>query len=133
MTSKLFKAADSELANATAFIEEELEKIECPINYVMKMTVCLEEIFVNIAHYGYPNGDGDVLITVDYQNGMFSIVLEDEGIAFNPLEHTDPDVTLPIDELPIGGLGIFMVKKTMDELSYERIGSRNVFTMKKKL
>ena len=131
MTERTFIASDATLCDAIGFIEEELEKVDCPMKAVMQITVCLEEMYVNVAHYAYGGNEGEVKIIFDYQNGIASITLIDGGMAFDPLAKEDPDITLSAAERNIGGLGIFMVKKSMDDVAYSRTDGKNIFTMKK--
>ena len=131
MIERTFAATDDTLQDALALTEEELEKVDCPMKVVMQITVCLEEMYVNVAHYAYGDGQGDVTMQLDCAPGSCSIVLIDSGMAFDPLAKADPDITLSAEERGIGGLGIFMVKKSMDEVRYERDGDRNIFYMKK--
>lgn len=133
METRIYPAKDSELMNVTAFIEEELEKVECPMKLVIQFAISLEEMFVNIAHYAYPGSEGTVEVTSDFADDMFSITLVDSGIPFDPLSKEDPDITLAADERTIGGLGIFMVKEYMDQVAYEYKDGKNVFCMKKKI
>lgn len=139
MTERVFTANDDNLNNALAFVEEELERVECPLKAVMQITVCVEEMFVNVAHYAYRDkiangeGEGEVSLAVGCEDGILTIVLTDEGIPFDPLAKEDPDVTLSAEERKIGGLGIYMVKKSMDHVSYERKDNKNIFTMKKEI
>ena len=114
-------------------MEEELEKMDCPIKVTTALDVCVEEIFVNIAHYAYPGKSGSAEISVNADPADNSIVIQfsDEGIPFDPLKRTEPDVSLGADERSIGGLGIFMVKKMTDEMTYEYTCGRNVLTIKK--
>jgi anti-sigma regulatory factor (Ser/Thr protein kinase) len=98
--------------------------------------VALEEILVNVASYAYEDGKGEITIDyvlIDSPQKMISITISDEGKAFNPLEAEDPDTTLPVEQRKIGGLGIFIVKKTMDVIDYDRKYNKNVLTIKKKL
>ncbi len=132
MVQKTFTASDDTLNDALAFIEEELEKVDCPLKTVMQITVCVEEMYVNVAHYAYGDNVGQVTLTTDYTDGMFSITLTDSGMPFDPLKKDDPDITLSAEERNIGGLGIYMVKKSMDEVSYVRENNKNIFTMKKR-
>lgn len=132
MTEKTFNATDASLADATAFMEEELERADCPMKVVMQASVCLEEMFVNVAHYAYPGGTGTVTVGISTEGGKAVLVLTDSGIPFDPLAKADPDITLSAEERKIGGLGILMVKKTMDEVSYERRDGKNIFTMAKR-
>lgn len=131
MALKIFAADTSALDEVMAFVEGELEEMLCPLKAVMQITVCVEEMFVNVAHYAYPEGNGEVEVAVDLDGNMISVTLTDSGIPFNPLEKDDPDITLSADERQIGGLGIFMVKKSMDEVRYERNEDKNIFTMLK--
>ena len=130
MVEKVFPATDAALADALAFVEEELEKADCPMKLVMSITVCVEEMFVNVAHY---SGSGTVTLRTDCVEGLFSITLVDGGVPFDPLAKPDPDITLSAEERRIGGLGIFMVKKSMDDVTYERKDGKNIFTMKKRI
>ena len=133
MSSKTFIASDDSLSCAIAFVEEELENAGCPLKTIMQITVCVEEMFVNVAHYAYESSTGDVTLSVSDTDGTVSITLEDSGIPFDPLAKADPDISLSAEERDIGGLGIFMVKKTMDDVSYKRENEKNIFTMRKKI
>lgn len=135
MTERLFPADDSALNDVLAFAEEELEKAECPPKAMMQLTVAIEEVFVNVAHYAYPDEEGQVSfgIAFDSESRRITFRIADKGIAFNPLEKPDPDITLSAEEREIGGLGIFICKKTMDEIGYARENGENILTMTKKL
>ena len=93
----------------------------------------IEEIFVNIAKYAYPNSDGVATIEakIDDSKSYIEITFIDNGIEYNPLEKEDPDLNIPLSDRPIGGLGIFMVKNLMDEVNYKYINKQNVLTIKK--
>lgn len=121
------------LSDATAFVEKELEKADCPMKAAMQINVALEEMFVNVASYAYPVEYGTVRLGVSVGGGSVMLRITDRGIPFDPLACTDPDTSLSAEERDIGGLGIFMVKKTMDEVRYERIKNQNVLTMIKKI
>ena len=97
--------------------------------------MAIDEIFINIASYAYAPGTGDATVTMDYDagSGMFSLTFSDSGIPYNPLLKEDPDVNLPAEERSIGGLGIFLVKKTMDDMRYEYRDGRNILTLMKKI
>ena len=94
-----------------------------------KLDMCAEEIFANIAFYAYPEAKGDIEATLEKSNGRIVFEFKDEGVEYNPLERPDPDITLPPEERPIGGLGIFMVKEMADEISYKRVDNKNVLTL----
>lgn len=133
MIEKIFPATDAALADAIAFVEEELEKLQCSMKEVMQITVCVEEMFVNVAHYAYDGNDGEITLSIDGEKGNVTITFMDEGKPFDPLAKDDPDITLSAEDRQIGGLGIFMVKKSMNEVHYERKDKKNIFTMSKQI
>lgn len=134
MKVKVFPAEIAALNEVLAFVEEELELAECPMKYVIALQVSIEEIFVNIARYAYTDG-GEVTIGIEYDsdNGAIMFRMEDEGVPFNPLAKKDPDITLSAEEREIGGLGIYLMKQTMDEASYSYENGKNILTMVRKL
>jgi anti-sigma regulatory factor (Ser/Thr protein kinase) len=130
MNELLVKANTENLDSVLSFIEE---SCECLAPSVMTLfLIAAEEIFVNIANYAYGTGDGDVKITTYTDDELVTVEFHDTGIAYNPTEHADPDVTLSADEREIGGLGLLMVKKIADEFSYERKGNENILIVRKK-
>ncbi len=133
MIRKCFPASEEALSDALAFVEETLEAVGCPMKAMMQVSVCVEEMFVNVARYAYDGEGGEVTLTVDGEGGVVSIELADDGVPFDPLAKEDPDITLSADDRAVGGLGIFMVKKSMNEVCYRRENGRNIFTMKKYL
>jgi len=133
MIRKVFPASISELEAADAFVDEELEKNDVPMKASIQLKVALEEIFVNVAHYAYPNGDGDVTLELDITDGIVTLSFIDSGMPFDPLAKPDPDITLSAEERNIGGLGIFMVKKTMDDVTYRFENNQNILTLVKKI
>lgn len=133
LPGKSFPAQVSSLPAVTDFVEQELEKAGCPPKLRMQISLCVEELFTNIASYAYPDGSGDVTFSMTCRGSEMTLCITDSGLPFDPLGQSDPDVTLSAEERQIGGLGIFIVKKTMDEVSYERRGAQNVLTLKKKL
>ena len=125
-------AADIEkLGDAAAFVESILEENDCPLKAQTQIDVAFEEIFVNIAHYAYPDGEGKAKIVVDACPEFAEITFIDSGIPYDPLAKADPDITLSAEERQIGGLGIFLVKKTMDSVGYEYKDGKNIVTIKK--
>ena len=116
------------------FIEKILDEAECPLAIKMRITLAAEETFINIASYAYPeDSPGPVELSVGITDEPRSIVLtfEDQGKPYNPLAKDDPDVTLSVDKRRIGGLGIFLTKKTMDNVSYEYRDGRNILKLTK--
>ncbi len=129
---------EAELAHindVTAFVETELEKINCPMKTVIQINVAIDELFSNIVRHGYPDRKGPVTVKVVEKLAPHAVCIrfEDEGIPYNPLQKEDPDVSLTADERQIGGLGIYMVKNTMDELKYKYEGGKNIMTIIKNL
>ena len=106
---------------------------DCSPGIIYKIDLAVEEIFVNIAHYAYAPETGDAWIGVSFENGLLTIVFRDKGKPFNPIEKEDPDVTLSAEERDIGGLGIFLTKKFMDNVEYEFKDGQNILTIKKTL
>ncbi len=127
-------AQTERLPEVLAFVEEQLEEAGCPMKAQMQISVATEEVYVNIASYAYAPGSGMATIRLELtQEPAVVLTFIDSGIAFNPLEKEDPNVNLPAEERQIGGLGIYMVKKKMDEMTYEYRDGKNVLTIKKKL
>lgn len=98
------------------------------------LQVALDEILANIVDYAYrDNALHSILICLEMDSGMLVATIEDDGIAFNPLESGAPDLETPLRERRIGGLGIHFVKHLMHEVTYDRVGGRNRLVLKKKL
>ncbi len=135
MTNKTFSAKTESLADVLSFTEETLESYDCPIKIQTAICVAVEEVFVNIAHYAYPDSEGDMTLCIgfDAQNNAITFRMTDKGVPFDPLTKPDPDITLSAEDREIGGLGIFIAKKTMDSLSYTYEDGENVLTMIKKI
>ena len=105
----------------------------CPLKAQMQVDVAVEEIFVNVASYAYAPGVGNVTIRVEIPDNPRTVVITfiDNGVPYDPLAKADPDVTLSAEERGIGGLGIFMVKKSMDDMVYEYKNGQNILSIKK--
>ena len=127
-------AETKNLTQVLAFVDALLERAGGPLKMQMRIDVAVEELYINIANYAYLPGKGEAVINVWFEDDS-TIVIEfrDKGKFFDPLMKEDPDVTLSAGERPIGGLGIFMVKKSMDDVQYRREGDQNILTIKKKL
>ena len=135
MKEKIFPADKDALTDVMAFTEECLESFDCPMKSSMAICVAVEEIFVNIASYAYgeTTGNASVSFGFDENERLMTLVIKDEGIPFNPLERDEPDISLSAADREIGGLGIFITKKTMDTISYSFEDGKNILTMTKKL
>ena len=117
-------------------ILEELTKVGADHKLVYKIEVALDEVLTNVASYAYAPNEGNVTIkyeVIDSPEKMITISVIDEGVEFNPLEAKEPDITAPIEERTVGGLGLFIVKKTMDSVDYNRRNNQNILVMKKKI
>lgn len=122
------------IAVVTDFVKEQLDAVNCPMKAQMQIDIAIDELFGNIAHYAYTPQTGDAAVRVEIQKDPAAAVITfiDSGIAYNPLAKDDPDITLSAEERELGGLGIYMVKKSMDEVSYEYKDGKNHLTIKKK-
>lgn len=123
------------IGRVTRFVDEQLEQMGCSVCSMLQIDVVLDEIFSNVCHYAYGEDVGYVTVYVEElpDEKSVRITLEDEGVPFNPLNRKDPDITLGISERAIGGLGIFLVKRTMDDVLYEYCDGKNMLTIIKKL
>ena len=135
MVSKTFPAKIEMLREAISFVEETLEIYECSMKTQTAICVAIEEIFVNVANYAYDDGVGDVTISIGFneESRIVTFRISDKGVPFNPLNKPDPDTTLSVEEREIGGLGIYITKKTMDAVNYTFENEENILTMIKKI
>ena len=119
----------------TAFVDDFLDQIACPMKSKIQINIVIDEIFGNICHYAYKDSVGAVTVRVESGNTPKAVFLTftDNGIPYNPLETEDPDITLSSEERKIGGLGIYLVKKNMDEMKYEYVNQQNRLWMEKRL
>jgi len=127
-------ATKENLETVTAFLDEILDEKDCPLKFRLQVDLALEEMYINIANYAYTpkTGEMELRVAFDEAERELTLVLIDSGIPYDPLAKKDPDVTLSAEKRKIGGLGIYLVKKTMDSMTYERRDGRNIVTMKKK-
>ena len=127
------EAKTGNLEKVLAFVDEQLEALDCPMKTQIQIDVAVEEIFVNIAHYAYGESGGNATLRMETkaETPEMEIVFLDSGVPFDPLAKPDPDTTLPASERSVGGLGIYMVKKSMDEVSYEYRDGQNVLRIRK--
>ena len=119
----------------TDFVNEQLEAMECPMKAQMLIGIAIDELFGNIAHYAYTPDVGEVTVRVEVTENPLSVVITfiDGGVPYDPLATEDPDTTLSAEERDIGGLGIFMVKKSMDEITYRYEGGKNILSIRKRI
>jgi anti-sigma regulatory factor (Ser/Thr protein kinase) len=133
MRELTIEARIDNLNQAMGFVDETLEEAMCPMKAQMQVDVAVEEIFVNVASYAYAPGVGNVTIRMEIQENPRTVVITfiDSGVPYDPVAKADPDVSLSAEERGIGGLGIFMVKKSMDDMVYEYKDGQNILSIKK--
>ena len=122
------------IASVTAFVDGQLERLDCPMKTQVQVDIAIDELFSNIANYAYHPKVGAATVRVEVTEDPLAVVLTfiDNGVPYDPLAKADPDITLSAEEREIGGLGIYMVKKTMDDISYEYRDGQNILRIKKK-
>lgn len=122
------------IATVTAFIDEQLEHRDCPMKTKRQVHIAIDELFGNIAYYAYHPKKGIVTVRAEVTDNPLEVVITfiDNGTPYDPLAKADPDITLSVEERDVGGLGIYMVKKTMDDISYEYRNGQNILRIKKK-
>jgi len=123
----------SRMDDVLDFINAELEAHDAPMKVIMQIDISVEELFVNIAHYAYNPEVGEATVTVEVEDNPPCAVISfiDRGKPYDPLSREDPDVTLGVEEREIGGLGIYMMKKSMDDVKYEYRDGQNILTIRK--
>ena len=119
----------------TDFVNEQLAALDCPMKAQMQIDIAIDELFGNIAHYAYNPDVGEATVRVEVTGEPLSVVITfiDGGVPYDPLSAADPDITLSAEERAIGGLGIFMVRKSMDEITYRYEGGKNILAIRKNL
>ena len=133
MKERTFDATIANLLEVTQFIDEWLEALDCGMKAQMQIDLAVDELFTNIASYAYAPGSGEATVRLGFDEAsrMASITFIDSGIPYDPLKKPDPDITLSAEEREIGGLGIYMVKKSMDKMEYRRDNDQNMLTIYK--
>jgi len=128
-------ASVDQLDTVLAFLENELSGLECPPKVSHEIAIAAEEIFVNIAHYAYDPEVGEATVRCQVDSGgeqpQLTIEFLDSGKPYDPLQRQDPNVSLSAEERDIGGLGIFMAKRLMDDMRYEYKDGKNILTIQK--
>ena len=128
-------ARSENLEKVLSFVDGILEAEDCNMKVMMQLDVAVEEIFINIASYAYGENDGKAEIILTITDDPKAVVIEfrDSGVRFDPLAKPDPDVTLSAEDRQIGGLGIYMVKKSMDDVTYKYENGENILTISRLL
>ena len=128
-------ALKEKLPKVLAFVDEQLASLGCSQKIILQIDIAVEEIFVNIASYAYNPEVGPAVIRTEITEDPLAVVISfvDNGMPYDPLARPDPDIHLPASERGIGGLGIFMVKQSMDDVAYEYKDGQNILTIKKNI
>lgn len=127
------EATVDNLEKVTSFVNEQLENLSCPMKAQMQIDIAIDELFSNIAYYAYQPKTGNATVQIEVVNEPLAVVITfiDEGTPYDPLSRENPDTSLSAEERQIGGLGIYMVRKSMDEISYEYREGKNILKIKK--
>lgn len=127
------EAAVENIEKVTEFVDEHLLQWNCPVKARMQILIAIDELFGNIAHYAYKElpGEASVEVEASEEPMAVSITFIDRGIPFDPLAKADPDISLPEEERQPGGLGVYMVKQSMDGISYRYENGRNILQIRK--
>ena len=135
MTELTIDATVNNIEVVTDFVNEQLEALDCPMKAQVQIDIAIDELFGNIAHYAYNPEVGEATVRVEVTKDPLAVIITfiDKGVPYDPLAKEDPDITLSAEERGIGGLGIFMVKKSMDDITYEYKDGKNILKIKKKL
>ena len=129
------EASVANIPAVTDFVNAILEELDCPMKAQMQIDVAIDELFSNIAQYAYAPGTGPATVRIETEQDPPAVILTfiDQGMPFDPLAMEDPDITAPAEKRSIGGLGVFLVKKTMDDMRYERRDGQNILRIKKRI
>ncbi len=135
MKELTIEAMPEKIPVITAFVDEQLEQLDCPARAQAQIDIAIDELFSNIVHYAYHPEIGWATVRVEVVEEPLSVVITfiDQGVPYDPLAKLDPDVTLSAEEREVGGLGIYIVKKSMDEITYEYKEGRNILRIRKEL
>ena len=133
MKEMTLPAVVENISQVTDFVNAQLEEIGCPMKAQVQIDIAIDELFGNIAQYAYNPETGPATVRVEVSDAPISVTITfmDHGVPYDPLQKEDPDITLSAEERGSGGLGIFMVKKTMDEITYEYKDGQNILRIRK--
>lgn len=133
MKELVIDATVENIEKVTEFVDGQLEQLGCPVMAQMQIDLAIDELFGNIAHYAYSPEVGAATVRVEVTEQPLAVIVTfiDKGVPYDPLKSEDPDITLPAEERQVGGLGIYIVKKSMDEISYEYKDGQNILKIKK--
>lgn len=133
MKQLCLEADVSNISRITDYINDYLDTFMCPVKIQTQIDIAVDELFGNIAKYAYKGGKGEVTVIIDIINdpSTVKITFIDSGIRYNPLAKEDPNIGISADDRKVGGLGIYMVKKIMDDVIYEYNNGKNILTIVK--
>lgn len=134
MKELVIDATVENMERVTEFVDGQLEQFGCPVKAQMQIDLAIDELFGNIAHYAYSSEVGPATVRVEVTEQPLAVIVTfiDNGVPYDPLKSEEPDITLSAEERQVGGLGIYIVKKSMDEISYEYKDGQNILKIKKK-
>lgn len=129
------KACLENISVVTDFIDEQLEELNCPIKAQTQINIAIDELFGNIVNYAYSPKEGEAIVRIEIEKNPLSVIITfiDNGVPFDPLSAKIPDISLSAEERDVGGLGIFLVRKSMNEISYEYKNGHNILKIKKNI
>lgn len=135
MKEMTLEATVDNIPVVTDFVDTELEALECPMKAQMQIDIAIDELFGNIAHYAYDPLTGPATVRVEVDDDPMAVIITfiDHGKPYDPLAGKEPDVTLNAEDREVGGLGVFLVKKTMDEITYEYKNGQNILKIRKNM
>ena len=135
MKELTIEATVENIAVVTEFVDGELEALDCPMKAELQINLAIDELFGNIAYYAYNPETGPATVRVEVEEDPLAVLISfiDHGKPYDPLSAEDPDVSLSAEDRPIGGLGVFLVKKTMDDISYEYKDGQNILRIRKNM
>ena len=117
------------------FLGDQLDSVDYVMKARLQLELSIEEAYVNIVNYAYGSEEGEVVICCNIGESPLKVTMQfiDYGKPYNPLENEDPDISLNAEEKGIGGLGIFLIKKNVDDIEYKYCEGKNILTIQKKL
>ena len=135
MKELTIEATIENITQVTDFVNGHLEQYDCPLKAQMQIDVAIDELFSNIARYAYDPKTGPATVQVEVQKDPMAVIITfiDHGKPYDPLSREDPDLNLPLEERKEGGLGVFLVKKVMDDVGYEYKDGRNILRIRKNI
>lgn len=135
MQELILEAIAENIPVVTTWVDKQLEQIDCPMKAQMQIDIAIDELFSNIAFYAYKPQTGSATVRLEVLENPKAVLITfiDQGIPYDPLAKEDPNTKLSVEEREAGGLGILMVKKTMDEVFYEYKDRQNILTIKKNI